>query len=355
MVVATSVASQQAASARPTVKWGDCLNQKIEWYASDEALRIADNVVLYQRDAGGWPKNIDMAAILTEAQKANVSKQKPEDDSTIDNGSTYTQLTYLARVYTAKKIERHSQAFIKGVDYLLRAQHASGGWPQYYPNLTGYYKHITFNDGAMIGVMRLLRDIADNKPAYRFLDEDRRLKAERAVGLGIECILKTQIVVEGKRTVWCAQHDEVTLAPAPARSFEPVSLSGGESVGVVRFLMGIDRPSDRVIEAVESAIAWFKLSKLSGVRLAEQPDPSTPGDRDRVVVSDPSAGPLWARFYEIGTNRPIFAGRDGIIKYKLSDIEEERRDNYVWYVAEPAELLDKDYPAWLKKRERKYD
>ena len=30
---------------------------------------------------------------------------------------------------------------------------------------------------------------------------------------------------------------------------------------------------------------------------------------DVVVVPDASAPPLWARFYEIGTNRPIFSGQ----------------------------------------------
>ena len=40
------------------------------------------------------------------------------------------------------------------------------------------------------------------------------------------------------------------------------------------------------------------------------------------MVADPSAGPLWARFYEIGTNRPMFVGRDGIVHDHLADIEQ---------------------------------
>ena len=60
------------------------------------------------------------------------------------------------------------------MDYLLKAQYPNGGWPQFYPNLNGYYKHITFNDDAMIGVMKLLRDVAAGKPVYAFVDEARR-------------------------------------------------------------------------------------------------------------------------------------------------------------------------------------
>jgi PelA/Pel-15E family pectate lyase len=65
-----------------------------------------------------------------------------------------------------------------------------------------------------------------------------------------------------------------------------------------------------------------------------------------VVVQDPAAPPLWARFYEIGTNRPIFSGRDGVVRYSLAEIELERRVNYSWLGPYAADLLAKDYPAW---------
>ena len=351
-LVVNGVAAQKADGTIPAaapIKWADSLKQEPEWYGGDEAVRIADNVLLHQRGTGGWSKNVDMAAVLTEREKAGLIKQKQKNDSNIDNGATYTQLAFLARVYTARKLERHRDAFLKGVDYLLKAQYDNGGWPQYYPRLTGYYKHITFNDGAMINVLRLLRDIAQKKAAYVFVDEDRRDKAEKAVQKGVECILKTQIVVQGKRTVWCAQHDEVTLAPAGGRKYELPSLSGGESVQIVRFLMGIERPGEQVVEAIESAVAWFKRSKITGIRWIEKPHGSRPGDFDRMVVQDPNAEPLWARFYEIGTNRPMFVGRDGVVKYNVAEIEEERRNGYQWYIDTPAKLLNEDYPAWQKK------
>jgi PelA/Pel-15E family pectate lyase len=155
--------------------------------------------------------------------------------------------------------------------------------------------------------------------------------------------------VDGKLTVWGAQHDEVTLLPAAARAFEPASLTGGESVGIVRFLMGISQPDERVIKSIESAIGWFEKSKLTGIRWEEKPDPSKPHGYDRVVLKDAKAGPIWARFYEIKTNRPIFIGRDSVIKYDVAEIEEERRNGYSWYVDEPIKLIGKEYPAWQKK------
>lgn len=347
LTLSAGAAAQESAGA---VKWGDAvLKQKPEWYASDEAVRVADNVLAYQRDSGGWPKNIDMAKPLNESQRAAVLKEKSETDSTIDNGATYTQLVYLARVHGARPVERHREGFLRGIDYLLKAQYENGGWPQYYPTRKGYYTHITFNDGAMINVMRLLRDVARQKAPYGFVDDARRAASARAVERGVECVLKTQVLVEGKRTVWAAQYDEVTLEPAAARRFEPVSLTGLESVGVVRFLMGYERQDARVREAIESAVEWFRAAKVSGVRWVERRDSSKPGGFERAAVKDPKAPPIWGRFYEIGTNRPIFIGRDAVIHYDVSEIEEERRNGYRWYTEEPAELLEKDYPAWQKK------
>jgi len=305
----------------------DAQKKPDEWFAGAEALRIADNLLLYQRNSGGWPKDIDMAKPLSESNQATLLREKSETDSTIDNGATYTQLNFLARVYTAQHQERHRESFFKGFDYLIKAQYPNGGWPQFYPNLSGYYKHITFNDGAMIGVMKLMRDVASAKRSYTFVGEARRASAAKAVEKGIDCILKTQVVIKGRRTVWCAQHDEVTFAPAPARKYEVVSLSGGESVDVVRFLMSIKNPSTAVVEAIEAAVTWFRESELK----------------------DSAGAPVWARFYEMGTNRPIFVGRDGVVKYNIAEIDEERRNGYRWYVDEAATLLKTDYPAWRQR------
>jgi PelA/Pel-15E family pectate lyase len=348
-----AAAAQTADKTAPAVKWRDALKQKSDWYAGAEALRVADNLLLYQREVGGWPKNIDMAAPLDEKQRAELLKLKGETGNeaaaTIDNGATFSQLEYLARVYTAQKQERHREAFFKGLDYLLAAQYENGGWPQYYPLRKGYYTHITYNDNAMVGVLELLRDVARRRPDYTFVDDARRLKSEKAVERGVECILKTQVKIDGKLTVWGAQHDEVTLAPAPARRFEPISLASKESVAVTRFLMSIERPDPRVVEAIESAVAWFNSSQLSGLRWIEKEDKSQPGGFERTVVKDPQAPPVWARFYEIGTNRPVFEGRDNVVRYSVLEIEAERRNGYGWYTEEPSKLINKDYPAWHKR------
>jgi PelA/Pel-15E family pectate lyase len=262
-----------------SIPWGQCLNQRPEFYTTDEAICIADNVLLYQRDSGGWPKGTDMAKPLNENDKTSARKAKSRKDSTLDNSATHTQIRYLAEVYYATKLDRFRQGIIKGVDYLLEAQYPNGGWPQFYPfeGHENYSRYITFNDIAMIGAMSVLQDIARQKSRYAFIDPDHCEKTRKAVEKGIECILKCQIIVDGKRTGWCQQYDEKTLEPRPARSYEKVSICGSDSADIVRFLMGIDRPSQQIIKGIEGAIVWFNQAKLTGIRQIEKSDRSVEG------------------------------------------------------------------------------
>jgi PelA/Pel-15E family pectate lyase len=324
------------------VSWNDVLRQPKLWYAVDEATRIANQVLVYQRDNGGWSKNVDMAAMLTQADREKLLKEKADVDTTIDNSATTTQLAYLAKVITAKNIDAHKTAFNKGLDFLLGMQYPNGGFPQFFPLRDDYSRHITFNDNAMINVLRLLRDVAKRKDDYLFVDEQRRLKAEQAVDRAMPILLKTQVVVHGKKTIWAAQYDESLLTPTSARKFEPASLTAGESVGILRFLMLDASPAPDTVAAIEAAVAWYRQNRIDGIRWERK-------NGESVVVKDKTASPLWARFYKIDSMRPIFIGRDGVIKYDVMEIEAERRNGYAWYVSEPNELLEKDYPRWKEK------
>jgi PelA/Pel-15E family pectate lyase len=326
------------------VEWGDVLSQPAEWYAGDEARGIAAAVLQYQTPEGGWTKNTDMTAPPSAEYLARKASALAP---TIDNGATTTQLQYLARVVTATGDAGFREAFERGFDYLLTAQYENGGWPQFYPLKPGYYSHITYNDNAMSNVLTLLRRAARASPPYAFLDADRRARAARAVERGIDCILRTQVKQDGRLTAWCAQHDEHTFEPAWARNFEPPSLSGMESAGLVRFLMGEEQPTPAIVAAIEAAVTWLEQVKVHGLRVETTTGPD--GKRERVAVVDPSAPPLWARFYELGTNRPIFLGRDRVFHYDYNEIERERRVSYGYLGDWPANLLSREYPRWRKK------
>ncbi|HXT11094.1 MAG TPA: pectate lyase [Candidatus Angelobacter sp.] len=326
--------------------WGEpFLHQPRAWYGTPEARSAAGIVMQYQSTTGAFPKNTDLTIPPTDKIWARIKKEGCAD--TIDNDATTVPMRFLALVAQATGDKQCQDSFIRGLDYLLISQYPNGGWPQFYPLREGYYSHITYNDNAMMNVMFLLRDIAHGKAPYQFVDADRRAKCQTAIEKGLDCILKTQIKENGKLTVWCAQYDENTLQPAWARAFEPPSFSGDESVDIVRYLMQIDHPTPEIRAAIQGAVAWFKATEIHGLRVVRRMMPD--GRRDGWIERNRKAGPLWARFYELGTNRPIFIGRDSVIRYHYSEIERERRGGYNYYGAWPESLLKKDYPRWLAK------
>ncbi len=310
------------------------LKQSDAWFAAPEARRVAENILTWQTPAGDWPKNGD-----------TVSRPFTGDPNTLhgtfDNSATTGEIRFLARAFNATKDARYQAAFLRGLDHILTAQYPTGGWPQYSPPPSNsYHRHITFNDSAMVRLLETLRQVATTEE-FAFVDSARRTAAQKAFDRGIACILQCQIMVNGKLTVWCAQHDEKDFRPRPARAFELVSLSGAESAGILRLLMSRDQPSPEVKRAITAGAEWFAAAKITGLR-------QTRVDRNKVMVADTNAPPLWARFYEIESGRPLFSGRDGVAKYSIAEIEAERRNGYAWY-GSWGETVATDYAKWSKK------
>lgn len=319
------------------------------WFGTQEAKDIAENVLLYQRDIGGWPKNIQMQNPLTKEQIKELKLLKSDDHNvTTDNGATYNEMVFLSKMYRQVPDERYKTAFLKGLNYILEAQYESGGWPQFYPLKKGYYTHITFNDDSMVNILNVLKEIKDKTNFFSIQpSEDVIEKVKVAFNKGIDCIIKTQYKQNGVLTSWCAQHDEKTFLPAKARAYELPSLSGKESAKIVLLLMEIENPSNEIITAVNSAVAWFEKVKITGLR-----EDRTYNDKGKVIdkkmVEDENAPAIWARFMELEDNTPFFCDRDGVKKRTLAEIGSERRNGYAWYTDQPKEVLKK-YPKWIKK------
>jgi pectinesterase len=351
IIIALLIVFSSNAQGQKEQKWSSIIrDNESSWFNTNDAKAIAENVLLYQRNIGGWPKNIQMQKTLTadEKQKLIALKSDPKETTT-DNGATCQEMLFLSKIYAQIPDERYKNAFLAGLNYLLEAQYENGGWPQFYPLKKGYYTHITYNDDSMVNILNVLKEVAEKTDYYSIKVPDATAeKAKKAFDKGIDCILKTQYKQNGVLTAWCAQHDEITLLPAKARAYELPSLSGKESSKIVLLLMSLKNPSPEVITAVNSAVAWFEKSKLTSIKvetaIGENSKP------DRVVVQDANAEPLWARFMELEDNTPFFCDRDGIKKTSFAEIGYERRNGYAWYTNEPAAVLKK-YENWKKKIE----
>ena len=323
-----------------------------EFYKTEEAQRIGDQVLLYQRVTGGWPKNINMSRPLTDEERVQVLRDKERrDDSTTDNGATNMQMLYLAKLYQATQVERYKEGVLKAVEYLLSGQYENGGWPQFWPEMHGYQMHITYNDDAMVNTMNLLRAVAQQKDPYQGLaDEALRQRCMKAFDKGVECILRTQMHnKEGRLTVWCQQHYRDNYEPAPARAYELPSYCPMESASITKLLMSLPNPDERVKQAVHAAMAWFDKYKLTGLRI-QRTGPWASMDGDTKLVEDADAEPIWGRYYDLKYCEPYVCDRDGLPRRRLEDIGHERRNGYAWFGSRPAEL----YPTYDKWADR-YD
>ena len=272
----------------------------------------------------------------------HVSSSKFE--GTFDNGSTTTELRFLAKVISAAGTNSslsYRSNFLRGMAYIFAAQYPNGGWPQVWPLEGGYHDAITYNDNAMTHVLELLNDVAGGQADFAFVPPDIGAQAAAGLKRGIECVLATQIQVEGRRTVWCQQHDMLTLRPAPARNFEMPAQVSMESADIMRFLMRLPHPDSNIIAAVDSAAAWFKRTQVRDMAYKET------GTNGPEFVSAPGSGPVWARFYEIGGDRPVFGDRDRTIHDAVGELTRERREGYTWYNGSPSRALEA-YAIWSR-------
>jgi PelA/Pel-15E family pectate lyase len=202
----------------------------------------------------------------------------------------------------------------------------------------GYHDAITFNDGAVTETLELLQSVADGKDQFAFVPAKMRARAQASVDRGIDTILATQISGNGRRTVWAQQHDALNLQPVAGRNYEPAAQCASESASMMLFLMKAPQPKPEVVAAVYSAAAWFRKTAIYGVAYERGAD-------GRRLTAAPGAGPIWARYYEIGSDRPIFGDRDQSIHDDVNELSLERRNGYSWYNAAPVAALGR-FGVW---------
>lgn len=333
-----------------------------DWYREREARHIADCILSFQTPAGGWSKNMNMAGELRSPGMLfapdNTSRFLTGSDfdvsldrgwsyvGTFDNDATTLQMRFLAKFISSntKDMARYRDAFQRGIDYIVDSQYPNGGWPQVWPLSGGYHDAITFNDNAFINILDLLNDIRSGAKSFEFISAETRDRAEKTFQLAMKCLLAAQVAVDGQRTIWPQQCDVLTLQPTSARNYEMPSLASGESAGILLFLMKIPNPDSEIVAAIDAGAAWFQANGIRDKVFKSS------GSDGRHLSSAPGSGPIWARYYEVGTNRPLFGDRDKTIHDSVDEISKERRAGYSWF-GDAGKRVLQHYEKWKAKRE----
>jgi PelA/Pel-15E family pectate lyase len=330
--------------------------------SEDDIDGISENILLYQKNVGGWIENQDPLRILSEEEKNKFLAMKNDIRVSFDNRNTYTQIEWLGYAWKKKGDKRYSDAALLGIKYILNQQYAiCAGWPHTIPPKpstekedTRYQRAITNADDVTSGILRTFRKILDDRDTWSFVDADTLSLIKDSVTRGDKCLLRLQIVQNGNKTGWAGQYDPESLKPVGGRSYELPGIISQETVGVLEYLTSIENPSQDMIDSIQSASKWLNDSAFTGFRLVKFEAPAEKyawhsSNWDRKIVKDPDAPRIWARFYDLNDNSVIFANRDGKRVAHYEDIARERRTGYGWYGYFAEKYLTKTWPEWMKK------
>lgn len=267
-------------------------------YYLDAAAKAARAGVAGQLCSGGWDYVIEFdpakRARLPYRADGNCGVKGPP--TTLDDNVTQAMLRLLMRVdgELGFKDAAIHEAVVFALDKLMAAQYPNGAWPQRftappvaakfpvrqasYPESwsrtwtkKAYEGHYTFNDNSIVDMIDMFLEAAQIYNDARY-----RAAAERGGGF----ILLAQM--PEPQPGWAQQYD-AEMHPAWARQFEPPSVTGGETQGIIRVLLVLygETGERKYLDAAGRALAWLERSVI------------------------PGKGKL-ARFYELKTNRPLY-------------------------------------------------
>ena len=286
--------SPEAVYMRPpgsTPRVGDCFLQAYKLTGLVQQLELARQaaraVVRSQRCDGGWMPAADGPGACGGASEAK------GPHLTFDEGMMAEAIVYLLDVRQTSPGDAVwlTPSIHKALNFLISTQDAQGGWP-YALSGPSYARYTTINDDLTTSHIRVLLRAHAELGRKDALDAARR---------GVEFLLRSQSPDGG----WGQQYDEQAHIVA-ARSFEPAALSSLETAYVIRTLLDADSylADPRLRMSVRRAVDW-----LNRVALAQD---------------------WWARFYELGTNRPIYQDRKGHVYRTAEALPLERRLGYRW-------------------------
>lgn len=257
------------------------------------AEKVAGALIWGQHPSGGWHYLIDFDPMgLREWYHEVASKCWGWEEyyhyygnATFDDDVVSSVTRFLIDLYNTTLDPKYKAPLLKALDFILESQYPNGAWPQRYPiknnyghaDYTSYY---TFNDAVIYGNILLLQE------AYQKLGNEKYQEAARR---GMDFYLVSQLPLP--QAGWAQQYN-LEMEPAGARSYEPASVASGQTVQNIKDLetfykMTGDR---RYLKPIPDAINWLENS---------------------VINTEPSKNFTHAVFYQVGTNKPLYAHREG--------------------------------------------
>ncbi|WP_157484922.1 pectate lyase [Gilvimarinus polysaccharolyticus] len=318
-------------------------DQQVDLYDQNQILAIADNLLLMQRNNGGWPANLNPFRKLTAEQQQIFLQQQNAHDASFANGNIFPQIFYLSHVYLQTGDVRYRDSARKALRLVMSAQLYNGGWSQKVQLAEG--GDPTINTRATINALRFLRRVASGEMPYGYVPFDVRRKAADSVRKGDQLLLRLQQAYDSRASIWAAAYELSSSLPTAANAEAVAALDPEVSVIITRYLMQIQRPPAEVVRAVTGAVDWFSRNTLQQVQLRA-------GGKQQgwlpaySRVAQPRKA-LWARQYTISTNQPLVNDASGrlLVPAEINTLMADKD----WYGNWARDLLQTDYPRWRRR------
>lgn len=262
----------------------------------EAAKAAADALAWGQLESGGWDYKIDFDPEKSQRwyyrhDKGNVNPKGRRNTSTFDDNNSQSALRFLMAVQKTTQDKKYLSAVNYGLAFMLKSQFENGAWSQRYPLASsGYSRWYTFNDNTINDCINVMLD------AYHTYGDEKYLESAKRGG---DFIIASQL--PQPQAGWAQQYD-YDLKPAPARWFEPAAVNGGVTPRNIRTLIALylETGAKKYLEPIPAAVDWLERSRLEDGQ--------------------------WARFYELGTNKPLYVNLDKEVVYEFVNI----RPGYSW-------------------------
>lgn len=318
-------------------------NENVDLYSQEQVLAIADNLLLMQRNSGGWPANINPFRKLSGDQRLQFLKDQNAQDASFANANIFPQIFYLSHVYLQTGDVRYRDSAKKAFRLVMTTQLYNGGWPLHAQVIEG--DEAVIDTRTTINALRFLRRVAAGEMPYGYVPFDVRGQAADSVRKGDQLLLRLQQAHDSRASIWASAYGLKTSQPTAPNNQAVVALDPEVSVGITRYFMQIERPPAEVIRAVTGAADWFKHNTLQQAQLRAAPQrPAWAPKYSRAALP---RQPVWAKYYTLDSNRPLVDGASGrpVAPYAVSKLAANKE----WYGSWARDLMQKDYPAWQKR------
>jgi hypothetical protein len=235
-----------------------------------------------QNKYGGWDHTIDFSDLRNETVS-------------FDDNQSQSAVSFLMALDNEIDDRRLRAGAKRAIDMMLNTQLDNGGWPHKYPEQGNYHDYATFNDGGTNDCIRVMIE------AYQYHDNDESV--EKSLRKAARFMMISQL--PPPQPGWAQQYNEF-LQPAWARTFEPASICPSVTIKNVDTLIDLYLAlgDSALLEPIPDSLRWLQDIQLKNGK--------------------------WARFVEIGTNKPLYYDRGRIRVDSMAELHPERATGYAY-------------------------